>query len=143
MKPIELLAWRRENKFTQARLGVALGVSRRTIHSWENGTYNMPDDMPIQLAKLTTQAPGDAALAEPPPIVCPNTTERRYRQYALYIKHRADGYSTGPEHPRNLFPSKWRQDERIPLAFLETDEYRQAVAQHRSQKSELPSRFRD
>lgn len=42
MKSDDLTNWRKRNGFTQARLAMALRVSRQTINGWENSQEPLP-----------------------------------------------------------------------------------------------------
>lgn len=52
----ELLVWRTGRNMTQAALGKALGVSRKTIIRWESGDTRIPNDALLKLESNLPQA---------------------------------------------------------------------------------------
>jgi transcriptional regulator with XRE-family HTH domain len=54
MTPADLIAWRTNRGLTSEALGALLGVSRKTVSSWENGKHAIPPFLPLALSALDT-----------------------------------------------------------------------------------------
>jgi len=111
--------WRKERKMNQATLAKNLGVSARTISAWENGAQ-MPRDIVEQLEVVSLRVRDSGRLLQDDAaLVSPKTAARLY----IFRKGMLEPKAI---HPIKLFPGRW-EDAAVPLSFLVTDEYLEAV----------------
>ncbi len=52
MNPSELIQWRKKNKYSQIRLGKALGVHTLTVYRWEKAMREIPPFLHLALKYL-------------------------------------------------------------------------------------------
>ena len=52
IKPSELLKWRKENGYSQIKLGKALGVITITVYRWEKSMRSIPPFLHLALESL-------------------------------------------------------------------------------------------
>lgn len=94
MEADDLMLWRRKRKFTQTQLADMLGVSRKTINSWERGRHRVPVDIHNKLATIVVGKPREETH------VCRGMANTRpdLRLYDTDGKYVWEG----TEHPRNI-----------------------------------------
>jgi transcriptional regulator with XRE-family HTH domain len=54
MTPADLIKWRTDRGLSSEALATFLGVSRKTVSSWENGKHAIPSFLPLALSALDT-----------------------------------------------------------------------------------------
>lgn len=52
MKPSDLVTWRKRNRYSQIKLGKALGVSTLTVYRWEKAMRSIPSFLHLALRCL-------------------------------------------------------------------------------------------
>ncbi|MDE2471893.1 MAG: helix-turn-helix transcriptional regulator [Bradyrhizobium sp.] len=121
MDCFDLITWRKKRRMKQYELATHLGVTRQTVSNWESNRHLMPRDIVEQLERvaLDLTANQDKHTSKAATNINPDTARH------LYVLRRGIWEQT-PDHPEQLFPGRW--DGAIPLAFLQTDEYRQTAA---------------
>ena len=59
MTPDELVAWRRRNGYSQAKMAETLGIHLMTVSKWERGKYKIPPFLRLALERLECQQGGE------------------------------------------------------------------------------------
>lgn len=124
MEPQTLLLWRRKHKLSQGALAKHLGKGVATVARWERGEFACPDGLAADLAAVERTILG--VNASQPGCITPKSHSRLY-----YFMSTSNGLGSKPRepreiHPLRLFPGRWESGE-VPIAFLDTAEYRDAV----------------
>lgn len=119
MTPDEFKLMRKAAGMTQAQMAARLGVSRRTVISWEAGEFNMPNDLADKIATEGLQA---APIVKHKPI-----NEKTHPQ--CYRLHHAGRYRRTHLHPHwylqsTALQAKWTPEQCAQAdAFITTTEH--------------------
>lgn len=126
---LELLIWRKQNRYSQSDLAAALRTTRQTVSNWENDRHRMPRDM---LQRLT---PYVRTVEHAPPQADYVTYATDPHMYEILVTDdRKRHHIPVGVHPRRLTPHLCTASEPVPYTVLQHPDYIAALATYRASR---------